>query len=66
MASIASAIAFVGMLYFAFTYHTWEWWVIAVLVLSFLGIGAKDWVNFKRSNETHYHYGGDKNQNVGV
>lgn len=53
---IASAIIFVGMLYFAFTYSAWDWWVVLVLVLSFIGMGSSEWVKFRHTNETHNHY----------
>lgn len=58
--SYASAVVFIAMLYFAFTYNVWDWWVVAVLVLSFAGVKMYDWVSIKRTNETHYHYGEKK------
>lgn len=37
---IASAAVFIATLYLAFTYHDWNWWIIAVLVLSFFGVSG--------------------------
>ena len=61
MTNIASAIVFVGMLYFAFTYSVWDWWVVAVLVLSFLGVGVNEMFKYTNKKENHIHYG-DKMQ----
>lgn len=53
---IASAAVFIATLYFAFTYSTWDWWVVLILVLSFIGVGSKELLKFQNKTETHNHF----------